>query len=745
MTSSPDSADSAQPADLRDKAKPTSPVREFTLRAVILGGIITLIFTAANVYLGLRVGLTFATSIPAAVISMAILRNFKDHSIQENNIVQTIASAAGTLSAIIFVLPGLIMVGWWQGFPYWTTAAVCAIGGILGVMFSIPLRRALVTGSDLPFPEGVAAAEVLKVGDTQGEQNAQAANAANAASAAAPAGTNPASTTTTATAGTTGAGAVIAESAGDNTGSTGNTGNAGNASNTLSTSSTSTDAHEENKQGLRMIIVGALASAAMAILGAMKVAATEIATFFRVGSGGTMIGGSLSLALIGVGHLVGLSVGIAMIIGLAISYGVLLPLRTSGLIPAEGDISDIVSSTFASDVRFIGAGAMAIAAVWTLLKIIGPIIKGIKDSMASSRARNAGQQVALTEKDIPFPVVAGVTLASMIPVGVLLWLFVKDSAITHHMTGLIILSIVYTLLVGLIVASICGYMAGLIGASNSPISGVGIIVVLSAALLIKVVVGGEADADALVAYTLFTAAVVFGIATISNDNLQDLKTGQLVGATPWKQQVALVFGVIFGSIVIPPILELMLKGFGFAGAPGAGADALPAPQAALLSSVAKGIFGNSLDWGLIGLGAAIGAVVIVINEVLSKTGKFSLPPLAVGMGMYLPASLTLVIPIGALLGYLYNKWADKQANAERTKRMGVLMATGLIVGESLFGVLNAGIIAATSDSSALAVVGEDFAKTAQWIGLALFVVLVGMVYNYLKKSQAKTGVKTVAK
>ncbi|WJY72969.1 OPT family oligopeptide transporter [Corynebacterium auriscanis] len=742
MTSSSDSAGSAQPADLRDKAKPTSPVREFTLRAVILGGIITLIFTAANVYLGLRVGLTFATSIPAAVISMAILRNFKDHSIQENNIVQTIASAAGTLSAIIFVLPGLIMVGWWQGFPYWTTAAVCAIGGILGVMFSIPLRRALVTGSDLPFPEGVAAAEVLKVGDTQGEQNAQAANAA------ATAGTNPASTPAADATGTTGAGTVIAESAGDSTGSTsstGNTDNTGNASNTLSTSSTSTDAHEENKQGLRMIIVGALASAAMAILGAMKVAATEIATFFRVGSGGTMIGGSLSLALIGVGHLVGLSVGIAMIIGLAISYGVLLPLRTSGLIPAEGDISDIVSSTFASDVRFIGAGAMAIAAVWTLLKIIGPIIKGIKDSMASSRARNAGQQVALTEKDIPFPVVAGVTLASMIPVGVLLWLFVKDSAITHHMTGLIILSIVYTLLVGLIVASICGYMAGLIGASNSPISGVGIIVVLSAALLIKVVVGGEADADALVAYTLFTAAVVFGIATISNDNLQDLKTGQLVGATPWKQQAALVFGVIFGSIVIPPILELMLKGFGFAGAPGAGADALPAPQAALLSSVAKGIFGNSLDWGLIGLGAAIGAVVIVINEVLSKTGEFSLPPLAVGMGMYLPASLTLVIPIGALLGYLYNKWADKQANAERTKRMGVLMATGLIVGESLFGVLNAGIIAATSDSSALAVVGEDFAKTAQWIGLALFVVLVGMVYNYLKKSQAKTGVKTAAK
>ena len=720
MNSSPGSEGSAKPRSTAPQSGVTgpnatetapvrtSPVREFTLRAVILGGIITLIFTAANVYLGLRVGLTFATSIPAAVISMAVLRNFKNHTIQENNIVQTIASAAGTLSAIIFVLPGLIMVGWWQGFPYWTTAAVCAIGGILGVMFSIPLRRALVTGSDLPFPEGVAAAEVLKVGDTHPELSTGS---------------------TTGTSGLSDSDATPAPTSSDPA---------------AGAKSSAADANEENKQGLRMIIVGALASAGMAILGAMKLAATEISTFFRVGSGGTMVGGSLSLALIGVGHLVGLSVGISMIIGLIISYGVLLPMHTSGLLPAEGDISDVVSSTFATDVRFIGAGAMAIAAVWTLLKIIGPIIKGIKESLASSRARQAGETVALTEKDIPFPVVAGVTLGSMIPVGILLWLFVKDSAITHHMSGLIILSIVYTLLVGLIVASICGYMAGLIGASNSPISGVGIIVVLSAALLIKVVVGGDADADALVAYTLFTAAVVFGIATISNDNLQDLKTGQLVRATPWKQQLALVFGVIFGSIVIPPILELMLKGFGFAGAPGAGADALPAPQAALLSSVAKGIFGNSLDWGLIGLGAAIGAVVIVINEILSKTGKFSLPPLAVGMGMYLPASLTLVIPIGALLGYLFNKWADKQANAERTKRMGVLMATGLIVGESLFGVINAGIIAATSNGDALAVVGEEFEKTAQWIGLALFILLTALVYNYVKKSQAQKNQVTEA-
>lgn len=641
----------------------SSPVREFTLRAVILGGLITLVFTAANVYLGLKVGLTFATSIPAAVISMAILRNFKNHSIMENNIVQTIASAAGTLSAIIFVLPGLVMIGWWAGFPYWTTAFVCAIGGILGVTYSIPLRRALVTGSDLPFPEGVAAAEVLKVGNDQGSA-------------------------------------------------------------------------EENQKGLRMIVWGSLASAGFAVLTSLKAVAGGFTQFFRLGAGGTMISTSFSLALIGVGHLVGLAVGISMIVGLLISYGVLLPMRTAGLLPASGDISDVVSSTFSQDVRFIGAGTMAVAAVWTLIKIIGPIIKGIKDSLVASRARQAGQTVDITERDIPFSTVAGVTIGAMIPVGLLLWLFVKDTAIAHHTGTLIVLSIVYVLLVGLIVASICGYMAGLIGASNSPISGVGIIVVLSAALLIKTVIGNDTDTASLVAYTLFTAAVVFGIATISNDNLQDLKTGQLVGATPWKQQVALIVGVLFGSAIIPPVLQLLLTGFGFAGSPGAGEDALSAPQAALLSSVAEGIFGNSLNWELLGLGAIIGVVIIAINEVLTATskGKYSLPALAVGMGMYLPIALTLIIPVGALLGFLYNRWAAKQRNAEGAERMGVLVATGMIVGESLWGVINAGIIAAAGNPDVLGIFGDQWVEGGgYYLAPVVFILVIWALYRKAKK------------
>ncbi|SEA21964.1 putative oligopeptide transporter, OPT family [Bowdeniella nasicola] len=644
----------------------TSPVRELTIRGIILGGIITLVFTAANVYLGLKVGLTFATSIPAAVISMAVLRFFAQHSVVENNIVQTIASAAGTLSAIIFVLPGLVIVGWWTGFPYWTTAALCALGGILGVMYSIPLRRAMVTGSDLPYPEGVAAAEVLRVGDTEG-------------------------------------------------------------------------AAEDNQQGLRVIIAGSLAAAAMSLGAALKVVANSIGTAFRIGSGGTLFGASLSLALIGVGHLVGVTVGIAMIVGMIISYGILLPMRSAGTLPATGDITDAVSTAFAHDVRFIGAGAIAIAAIWTLIKLISPITRGIKEAFESTRARRQGGHVEITERDLPMTVVVGTTLASMLPIGVLLWLFVQDTPLAHNSVGLVAIAVIYILLIGLVIAAVCGYMAGLIGASNSPISGVGILVAITAALLIKTVHSHNPnEITSLVAFTLFVSAVVFGVATISNDNLQDLKTGQLVGATPWKQQVALVIGVLFGSVVIPPVLGLMNTAFGFAGAPDAGPDALAAPQASLISSLVKGVLGGDLNWGLIGLGALIGIGVIVIDEVLGGTTKkkWALPPLAVGMGMYLPMDLTLIIPVGAVLGLFYDRWAARTARPEHAKRLGILVATGLIVGESLFGVLLAGVIAATGSETPLAIVGDGFQTVANWLGVAAFVVVILGLYRWVQQRAA---------
>ena len=568
------------------------------------------------------------------------------------------------MSAIIFVLPGLVMVGYWQGFGFLQTAGVCIIGGVLGVMYSIPLRRALVTGSDLPYPEGVAAAEVLKVGD----ENASGAS------------------------------------------------------------------QEENAKGLRIIVAGGITSAVMALLTAMKAAASEVTAYFKLGAGATTLGTSLSTALIGVGHLVGLPVGIAMLVGVVISYFILLPIFTTGDISGATALADVVDTTFSDDIRFIGVGTMAIAAIWTLLKIAGPIALGIRQSLASSRARKSGSAVDVTERDIPFPYVATTIVAFMVPIALLLWDFVRGTDIHDHMAVLITVSVLFTLLVGLIIASVCGYMAGLIGASNSPISSIGIIAVLAASLLIAAVTRGTtADPLSLVAYTLFTAAIVFGIATISNDNLQDLKTGQLVGATPWKQQVALIIGVVFGSLVIPPILQVMLNGFGFQGMEGAGEDALAAPQAALMSSVASGIFDSSLDWNLIFIGMAIGAVLIIIDELLRKfTDKYSLSPLAAGMGMYLPAALTIVIPIGAILGTFYDKWAAKQSRPEFAKRMGTLLATGLIVGESLFGVVNAGIIAAAGGESPLEIFEGGASATV--VGVILFIIALTFIYRWTKRT-----------
>lgn len=644
----------------------TPTLRELTVRGILLGGVITLVFTAANVYLGLKVGLTFATAIPAAVISMAILRNFRNHSIVENNIVQTVASAAGTLSAIIFVLPGLVMIGWWTGFPYWITVAVCAVGGILGVMYSIPLRRALVTGSDLPYPEGVAAAEVLKVGER-------------------------------------------------------------------------TEGAEDNRIGLRIITLGALVSAAFALLANLKVLANSITAYFRVGAGGSMFGASLSFALIGVGHLVGMTVGIAMLVGLVISFGIILPFRTIGDFAGNESVADVISGAFANEVRFVGAGAIAVGAVWTLLKILRPIIKGITEALASARERREGQLVDITQRDIPFPIVIATIVVMLVPIGVLMWDFSLGTALQGKSAAIIAASLVFIFVVGGVIAAVCGYMAGLIGSSNSPISGVGILTVVVAALMIKFVYGPTDDSQstALVAFTLFAAAVTFGVATISNDNLQDLKTGQLVGATPWKQQVALVIGVLFGSAIIPPVLDLMHNAFGFLGAPGATENALAAPQAALISSLAEGVFGGSLDWSLIGLGAAIGVAVVIIDEILNRRSRFALPPLAVGMGMYLPMSLTLIIPIGAIMGYFYNRWAIRTGgDVERKKRLGVLLATGLIVGESLYGVVFAGIVAGTGKEDPLAVFTGNDGNFAQLLGVVAFAAVMLWLY---KRTQTISG------
>lgn len=626
--------------------------RELTVRAILLGGVITLMFTAANVYLGLRVGLTFATSIPAAVISMALLRTMANGTILENNIVQTVASAAGTLAAICFVLPGLVMVGAWTDFPFWTTALITFLGGFLGVMFSIPLRRALVVDTPLPYPEGVAAAEVLKVGESG------------------------------------------------------------------------------NKAGLAIIVTGALASAGYALLAAMRVAVAEATTFFRLGGGATGISAGLSFALLGAGHLVGISVGVAIGIGILIGWAVATPFLTWGL---PGPAEQIALSIWGDQVRFFGAGVIGVAAIWTLLSIIGPIVGGIRSALASSAQRRDGELLAIQERDIPIGLVAIGTLAALALIGILLGTQVGDIGNRAVLIGG---SIAFVVLAGAFIAAVCGYMAGLIGASNSPISGVGILSIIAAALLVGAVAGSGGDRAPLVVYALTVTAVVFGVATISNDNLQDLKTGQLVGATPWRQQVALIFGVFFGSLVIPPVLSLLNQAYGFAGAPGVGPNALPAPQAALISALARGVLGGTLDWHMIGYGAIAGAAIVAVDLALARGGRMRCPPLAVGLGIYLPMQTSLLVVAGAVAGWIYDRWARRQRDPEGTERMGVLLATGLIVGESLFGVALAGLVVATGNAMPLGIMPEGFAPTALILSPLLFAALTVWLYRRTRQASA---------
>ncbi|RST30237.1 oligopeptide transporter, OPT family [Sphingomonas ginkgonis] len=655
-----------------DRATDASPIKELTLRGILLGAVLTLLFTAANVYLGLKLGITFATSIPAAVISMAVLKIFADSTIQENNIVQTIASAAGTLSAIIFVLPGLIMIGWWTHFPYFLSVAVIGLGGVLGVMYSVPLRRALVTGSDLPYPEGVAAAEVLKVG-----------------------------------AGVGGA--------------------------------------EENRRGLLAIIWASLVSAGFFILAKTKLLTDTAARTFRVGAGASGVATSLSMALIGVGHLVGMAVGIAMLVGILISWVGLIPWLTAQAgVPAGTDVEALVGTVFRTKVRYIGAGTMLVAALWTLLKVIGPVIGGIRQALAANRARSEGEQLELTERDLPITIVGGAILLSMVPIGLLLANFAAAGPLAAHATTLVLVSIAYVLIAGLIIASITGYMAGLIGASNSPVSGVGILTALGISLILLALFRGAPPeaTNSLVAFGLLVTGVIFGVATIANDNLQDLKTGQLVGATPWRQQVALVIGVVFGALVIPPILDLLNSAFGFQGAPGAGPNALAAPQALLISGITKGVLGGTLDWKMIEIGLGIGVVVVIADELLKRgsAGRFALPPLAVGMGMYLPMEVDLLIPVGAFLGWSYDRWARTTANPAFAERLGTLMATGLIVGESLMGVVYAGLVAAAekagSKNSADVLALIDSNPFAMPIAIVVFAAAIAALYGLTRRSAA---------
>lgn len=645
---------------------------ELTMRGIILGAILTVIFTASNVYLGLEVGLTFSSAIPAAVISMAVLRTFKDSNILENNMVQTQASAAGTLAAIIFIIPGMLMIGYWQHLEFWQTLLISACGGCLGVLFTIPLRRAMVVHSDLPYPEGVAAAEILKVGS------------------------------------------------------------------------------KSHGGEMKEIVSGGIISSIIAFCtNGFQVLADGLSVFIPLGKGVTQLALGYSTALIGAGYLIGITSGLALLLGIFIAWGGFVPFYTLTGTPADGQtVQEFAQAVYSQRVRLIGAGAMGVAAIWTLIMLAKPVIEGVKESLAAVKNSQSQQAAHRTDLDMSVKSIGLVFLVTMIGLLGVFISFVSPADLPVEQSATIIaVGLLVAVLMSFLVAAACAYMAGLIGTSSSPISGIGILAIIVSSLVIFVICksfgifdlpGGEKFATAT---AIFITSIILATACISNDNIQDLKTGYLVGATPAKQQIALIIGCVVGSFVIAPVLNLLYEAYGFVGAlPREGMnpeDALAAPQAALMSTIAQGIFSSSLDWQYIQIGIAVGVVIVLINLFLTKNTKYALPPLAVGMGIYLPPSLQTPLVIGAVMGYFLDKkirakFSNQSSevveeNLNASKRRGTLFASGLIVGESLTGVFIAALIVFSistgGDGEPLKLVTEEFihSVTPEILGLVVFV------------------------
>lgn len=641
-------------------------LKELTVRGIILGALITVIFTASNVYLGLKVGVTFASSIPAAVISMAVLKFFKDSSILENNMVQTQASSAGTLSSVIFVLPGLLMMGYWQDFPFWQTMLICAAGGTLGVLFTIPLRRAMVVNSNLPYPEGVAAAEILKAGN-----------------------------------------------------------------------------NADGDSGVKDIAYGGVLAGLVAFLtNGLRVMADGASAWIQTGKAAFQLPMGFSLALLGAGYLIGIVGGIAMLIGVILTWGVAVPYFTmSEDIAADASLIDSAMTVWKTKVRYIGVGTIGIAAIWTLLILMKPMIEGMVHSF---RMLKGGQEASEHRIDIDLSpkTMIYILIATVALIVISLHHFIAAAPISPELS--ILLVVVCTFLavfIGFFVAAASGYMAGLVGSSSSPISGIGIISVIVISLVLVSIGNASGLFETvdgqkfLTALTLFTASIVITTACISNDNLQDLKTGLLVEATPWRQQVALIIGCFVGALVIAPVLEILYHAYGFSDAlPRPDMDpsqALSAPQATLMTAISQGIFTNKLEWTYILTGVGLGAVLITIDAFLKKVSNkvFSLPVIAVGIGIYLPPSINTPVIVGAFLAWIMARHIAKLGNKEvsaKAERFGTLFSAGLIVGESLMGVILAFIIAAsvtTGGSEApLSLNLENWDTIGEWLGLIVFIV-----------------------
>ncbi len=629
---------------------------QLTFRAVALAIVLAMVLAAANTYLGLFAGMTIASAIPAAVVSMAVLGALGGGGILENNIVQTGASAGSSIaSGVIFTIPALVILGYWQDFQYSWVLAIAGLGGILGVLFSVPLRRALIVEQKLAFPEGQAAAEVLKAGE------------------------NPA-------------------------------------------------------QGIRILGVAALggALAKLAAGSGLRLIPDTAASAGFFGKYLAYFGTNLSPALLGVGYIVGLNIGIVVLAGAMISWNIAIPFYVANVLPGNAELmqatagltaEDIANTVWSKQIRYLGVGAMLVGGIWALVSLRHSLLSGVRSGLAAARASAAGAVVAHTEQDLPMKwVLIGIVLFTL-PLLALYQVIVGTLAVSLPMTIIMIVA-------GFLFCSVSAYMAGLVGSSNNPVSGITIATILFSAVMLLLMMGPDSEIGPVAAVMI--GAVVCCAACIAGDNLQDLKCGYIVGATPWRQQVMLAIGAVSSALVMAPVLNLLADAYGIGIATEAKPNPLAAPQATLMAAVSKGMFGGELPWDMIAIGALIGIAIITLDEILKARGSsFRTPVLAVAVGIYLPLELMTPIFLGGLLHHLVDRHLKRRgadaAALERHHRKGLLFAAGMITGEALMGIAIAIPIVSSGSADVLAL--PEALRFGEWLGLLVVAGLALLLWR----------------
>lgn len=636
---------------------------QLTLRAVLLAVVLAMILSAANAYLGLFAGLTIATAIPAAVVSMGVLRLLGGGTILENNIVQTGASAGSSIAAgVIFTIPALIILGYWQDFRYSWVLAIAGLGGLLGVLFSVPLRRTMIVEDPLPFPEGKAAAEVLKAGENPGPGLK-----------------------------------ILAMSAG----------------------------------------IGALVKLAAASGLRMIPDSWAQAGFFANNKVLAYLGTNLSPALLGVGYIVGLNIGIVVLSGAVLSWHIAIPIYNAFFLNNDPALATQIAGAGAVDtafaiwstkVRYLGVGTMLIGGMWTLFSLRKSLASGIRSGFAAAR-KAKGEAVAETDRDLPMKWMLIALVVFVIPLALLYQAIVGQWTVSIPMTIIMIVA-------GFLFVSVSAYLAGLVGSSNNPVSGITIATILFASVVLVFLLGRDSPIGAVAA--IMIGAVVCCAAAVGGDNLQDLKAGYIVGATPWKQQLMLAIGAFSCALIMAPVLNLLAAAYGIGAPTPEHPNALSAPQATLMASVAKGMFGGKLPWGMIAIGAGIGALIIALDEWLKARGaKFRVPVLAAAIGIYLPLELMVPIFLGGLLSHFVQRKHkvsdDNEEEKDRIHRPGTLFSAGLITGEALMGIAIAIPIVVSGSAEVLAL--PEAWHFNQWIGLVVLAIVGWLLYRTGSKSR----------